>query len=59
VAQIIREAECGFVVEPGDVDSFVKAVETLSHDHGLETARGSTLRLAKPRDLADSLRIGW
>jgi len=35
VAQIIREGDCGFVADPGDVDRFVAAVDTLSRDPGL------------------------
>jgi glycosyltransferase involved in cell wall biosynthesis len=44
VAQIVQEGDCGYVVEPGDVDSFVKAVEDLYHDPGHREAMGIRAR---------------
>jgi glycosyltransferase involved in cell wall biosynthesis len=40
LAGLVREHDLGFVVAPGDVDSFIAAVRTLSHDPARATAMG-------------------
>jgi glycosyltransferase involved in cell wall biosynthesis len=46
VAQILRDADCGFTMVPGDVDAFVRAVERLRGNPDERAAMGRRARAA-------------
>ena len=46
IAFIVREENCGFVINPGDLDEFIKAIGLLKSDENLRKQMGHNSRLA-------------
>jgi glycosyltransferase involved in cell wall biosynthesis len=45
-AAVVREADCGFVIAPGDAEGFAKAVRALADNAELRAAMGKRARQA-------------
>ena len=62
IAYILREENCGFVINPGNLDEFIKAIGLLKSDENLRKQMGLNSRLAfekkySTREIADKYKL--
>jgi colanic acid biosynthesis glycosyl transferase WcaI len=62
IAFIVKEENCGFVINPGDLDGFIKAIGLLKTDENLRAQMGQNSRLAfekkySTRDIARQYKL--
>jgi glycosyltransferase involved in cell wall biosynthesis len=55
VADIIRRAECGYEIEPGDTGALVAAIKALKDDAALQARMGRNARALLDREYARSI----